>query len=122
MSHAKIVEYLSGFVNRTEEINKLLALFVDATQSEAALLFVRDSNSDHYMCMAASDDISAEFTMSPPPVSVTIGTGVGLDTAYPIKNSMCIPIRDREEQLGLLFMLNREKGYDEDLLSDLWNL
>ena len=119
MSHDKIVEYLSGVVNRTEDINKLLALFVDASQSEAALLFVHDSNADHYTCMAASDGISAELTMSSPPVSVTIGTGVGLGTTYPVKNDMCIPVRDREEQLGLLFLLNREKGYDEDLLSDL---
>lgn len=116
MSNDRIAEYLSGFVNRTEDINKLLGLFLEATKSKAAMLFARDDNTDHYRCMAnTSGDLNVEFTL-PPPVVVTIGVRAGLVTEYVIKNSMCVPIRDSEEQLGLLFLLNREGGYHEDLL------
>ena len=120
MSHDKIVEYLSGFVNRTEDIGKLLTLFLEATQSGAAMLFVRDDHTDHYECVANSaGDTNVEFTLPSPPTTVTVGAGDGLSTTYIIKNSMCIPIRDLDDQLGLLFLLNRDEGYDEDLLSAL---
>jgi two-component system sensor histidine kinase/response regulator len=120
MSNDKIVEYLSDFVNRTEDVNKLLGLFMESTQSGAAMLFVRDKNTEHYKCVANSvGNTLVDVTFSLPPSTITVGIGDVLSTDYVITSSMCIPIREVEEQLGLLFLLNREEGYDEDLLSDL---
>jgi signal transduction histidine kinase/CheY-like chemotaxis protein len=121
MSHDGIVEYLSGFINRTESPSKLLDLFLDATKSGAAVLFVRDGSTDHYECMASSlKDTKVEITLPKVPNSIIIGTGEGLTcSGYVIKSSICVPIQDLEEQLGLLLLLNRDEGYSEDLLTEL---
>ena len=121
MSHDRIVEYLSGFINRTESPGKLLDLFLDATKSGAAVLFVRDGSTDHYKCMASSlEDTKADIALAKAPSSVIIGVGEELTCpGYEVANSMCIPVQDLEEQLGLLFLLNRDGGYSEDLLTEL---
>jgi len=107
-----VIKFLSGFVNRTEDINELLNLFLVATKSEGAMLFVRDDNTNYYKCVANStSDINVDLTIPTESVTITIGAGEEISTDYNIKNSMSIPIKNLEEQLGLLFLFNREEGY-----------
>ena len=115
-----VIKFLSGFVNRTEDINELLNLFLVATKSEGAMLFVRDDNTNYYKCVANStSDINVDLTIPTESVTITIGAGEEISTDYNIKNSMSIPIKNLEEQLGLLFLFNREEGYQEELLTEL---
>ena len=120
MSNDKIEEYLTECVNRAADVNKLLDLFNESTKSGAAMLFIRDNNTEHYKCVANTvGDTNIDVAFSSPPSSIAVNVGDCLETDYVITSSMCIPIRDMEEQLGVLFLLNREEGYDEELLSTL---
>jgi signal transduction histidine kinase/CheY-like chemotaxis protein len=119
MSGEKIVEYLSGFVNRAESHTELLHLFLSATKSSASILFVRDRGTDHYTCMATTfSDTRVKFVPVKEPNIVVIGSQEELsDITYNVRNSMRIPVMNLGEQIGLLFLLNRQEGFSEELLT-----
>jgi signal transduction histidine kinase/DNA-binding response OmpR family regulator len=119
MSLDNIVKYLSEFVNRTADINRLLNLFLTTTKSKAALLFVCDTCTEHYKCVASSlDSVKVELTISSHSNDVVID-GEDFQTEYDVKNSISIPIRDKNVPIALLCLFNKEEGYTEDLLKDI---
>ena len=55
MSVDKITKYLSGIVNRTtDDINNLLDIFKENTNSKVALFFVCDTCTENYECIAST--------------------------------------------------------------------
>ena len=117
MSDVNIIRYLSKFVNRSQDITDLLEIFLIITGSKAAVFFVRDTCTEHYKCVASTLDDKIEIKNSSKGVS--IGHGEDLTSDYIINHSMSIIVREPEQELGILYLLNKEEGYSEEMLKDL---
>lgn len=124
MSNARILKYLSGFVNRAEDPLDLLDLFLETTKSSAGALFVYEKRTNHYVsiahcCSNESKDDSISLSLSTPITSIQIDVNELCRVSYPITHSMYIPILTMSNYLGVICLFNRKKGYTEELVSDL---
>ena len=124
MSNARILKYLSGFVNRAEDPSALLDLFLENTKSSAGALFVCENRTNHYICIThccgnESKDDSISLNLSTPITSIQIDVNELCRVSYPITHSMYIPILTMSNYLGVICLFNRKEGYTEELVSHL---
>lgn len=120
MSDDKITKYLSEMVNRAEDINDLLDIFLTTTDSKAVVFFICDTCTEHYKCVGSTlDGVKIDVSDTSKHQGVVFGHGEHLMTDYIINNSMSIVIGDSTREFGLLYLLNKEGGYNDTLLKEL---
>ena len=119
MSQNVIDEYLSSFVNRVQDIPKLLNLIRDTTNSKVTLLFLRERNTNYCQCIGCTTEDDIEFNGAQPKI-LTIGEGEGIaGLSQDITTSVYIPLQTSCNYLGFLCLLNRKEGYTEEIVKGI---
>ena len=122
MSRQDIAGYLSSLVNRSEDLQDLLRLYMKATASQSCSLFMHDEKTNEYVCLEHAHVHHSGGTVSfrPGGVVSSISTNTGFLTAsYSIENTLIIPISTQEGHLGVVCLMNRVGGYYEELVNDM---
>lgn len=119
MIHKRIEEYLQSFVNRTENLTKLLDIYLEFTSFNVCSLFVRELTSNRHTCVEylsklsdyniSFERLTTDILFEPlgPPEDVTIG-GSFYTAPYSVKNIVNIPISICSEYIGIVCLVNQE--------------
>ena len=122
-----VIPYLCKLVNSQEDITELLMLLTKATDAKVAYLLITDESSDTFECMYSSDgnikDIHIKASYKGNINQVIINAGILACSKYVVNTDMCIPIRNNDRVIGLVFLLNSNKeGFDQSLLGNISSL
>lgn len=124
MIQKRLEEYLQSFVNRTENLTKLLDIYLEFTSFNVCALFVRELTSNKHTCIEYSSK-STEYNISferlttdilyeplGPPEDVTMSDAF-YTAPYSVKNILNIPITICSEYIGIVSLVNRDTCIDD---------
>lgn len=123
MNAEDIVNYLSGFINRAENIGELLTLCINKSESRAGAFFLKKGDTNVYICIEhlnldVSEGCVVSFDAFGSAIeNFVIGKSVGYTANYIINNAIAIPIMIHEECIGVLCLANGI--YSQILVNDL---
>lgn len=117
-----VTNYLSGFLNRSENIGELLSLCIKSSDSRAGAFFLRKGDTNTYTCLEHIHlDLNNDYKVTFDAVSIIENILVGKDTGYqapyPVDNVMAIPIMIHKDCVGILCLVNGT--YTERLMGKL---
>lgn len=118
----QIVNYLESFVNNTENISELLRLYLNISESKHVALFVKENNI--YTCFGYTSDKYPDVTVKYIPEDLDSELVISFEknnfiSPYSISNIIKIPILIKNNPIGVLCLIDREKKYDEKIINIL---
>lgn len=123
-----VTKYLSGFLNRSENIGELLTLCIKESNSIAGAFFIRNGDTNIYTCLEhihleLENICDVKFDVLSVVENVITGKNIGYQAPYKVENVIAIPIMSHKDCVGILCLIN--SLYTEgllDLLSPLLSL
>jgi len=122
MSEEHTLEYLNSFVNRAESISDLIRIYINTTGSRAGAIFVQKGAKNKYDCVGhvSLDHPGVEVHFEPMvPVDLVTTTSDSYVAPYDINSILMLPIRVHTDRLGVVCLVNREAGYNEEMTNAL---
>ena len=118
----QIVNYLESFVNNTENISELLRLYLKISECKHVALFVKENNI--YTCFGYASDKYPDVTVKYIPVDLDSELVISFEknnfiSPYSISNIIKIPILIKNNPIGILCLIDREKKYNEEIINIL---
>lgn len=123
------IKYLNSFINRVENIEELLKLYLNITHAQHASIFVRKEETNKYHCL---EHVSVESVESHESVNHSkikyepIGPqehitfdSFGYQAPYEISDIIIIPIISLTTNLGVICIVNRQSDYKEEMINEL---
>jgi signal transduction histidine kinase/DNA-binding response OmpR family regulator len=128
MSDDSTITYLHSFINRTENIQDLLMLFIINTNSRAGAMFIQEGIGNRYTCV---EHINLDIIECTEPIfepidrinNILISNDnntqdtFGLIANYDIQRVFIIPISVHKDYIGVLCLINRTSNYYEELIN-----
>lgn len=123
-SDNKVIKFLNNFVNRVENLKDLIHMYIETSNSRAGALFIQKGKTQKYTCLEHINldyDIE-EVKFEPLKKIENITTeNLGLITTYEIKNILIIPIKEYNNYIGVVCLLNNSDGYMEENVNELYS-
>lgn len=120
-----LTEYLNDFINKKEDINGLLKIFLQISKSTMGSIFLRKEK--EYLCIAhMSTLIKLETNIIKYTGGILENIIIDNDNSlkyyksfYVVNNIMIIPIIISSENIGIICLINRETNYTEEIINEL---
>lgn len=124
MSNNNTIKYLNSFVNRAENVQELLTMYMDATESRAGAIFVQQGCSNKHICIEHISLDHPESKVSFEPIGpidhiVISKKSYGYIAPYDITNILTIPITVHNSSVGAVCLVNRITEYKEEMVNEM---
>lgn len=121
------ISYLNSFVNRNEDITRLLQMYIDITSSKGGAMFIQDGTNNKHICMehiysGIDNKVDVSFKPTGRVNNIIIddrSDHCGYITTYDVENIIVIPITVYKNHLGVICLVNREEPYTEEMVDDI---
>lgn len=123
----RTISYLNSFVNRTEDVTRLLQMYIDITLSRGGAMFIQDGYSNRHICMEhiytdIDNIVDVGFEPTGRVNNIIIDNRpdhCGYIATYDVQNIIVIPITVYKNQLGVICLVNREEPYTEEMVAHI---
>lgn len=124
MSNENTIKYLNSFVNRAENVQELLHMYINSTESRAGAIFVQQGCSNKHICIehVSLDHLDAKVSFEPiGPVDHIIisNKSYGYIAPYIITSILTIPITVCNDYVGAVCLVNRVTEYKEEMVNEM---
>lgn len=122
MPEDKVVKYLNNIVNRVENIEELIKMYMDTTSSRAGSIFIKDGKTNKYKCIKhiSLDHEHTEVKFEPLTIChMSTDPECGYIAPYQVCTILVIPITIRNKCLGIVCLVNSQEGYNEEIVNIL---
>ena len=116
-----IVTYLNKHINKAENLNELLNLFLLETQCTFGAIFLYIQN-NKYILIESTNNSVITYEPTSKIENIIISNNGNTDLVCKkinIKNSMIIPILSHTIVLGIICLINRNTDFYEELISEI---
>lgn len=123
-SDNKTIKFLNNFVNRVENLKDLIHMYIETSNSRAGALFIQKGKTQQYTCLEHINlDYDIEEVKFKPLKNVENITteNLGLTATYEIKNILIIPIKEYNNYIGVVCLLNNSDGYMEENVNEIYS-
>lgn len=122
MENEKVVTLLNSFVNKNENIEELLQLIFDFTNSRAGALFLQKDlkhiNIAHLNLDNKDSNQEVKLNIVNSLENLSFDTNL-YQTNYPVSSVMIIPIRETNINMGYLCLANTTTKYEEEMVDTI---